>query len=101
MPDRYNKIEKIQINNVTTLRSFPDISPDELISDTDIFHKVTNSDRFDILAFTYYGDATKWWIIMLANGFSLPTDLTPGDVIRIPKSTTAAEALIKRKVNQG
>jgi hypothetical protein len=39
-------------------------------------HTVQASDRLDLLAFKYYGDATRWWQISDANpGFPFPTDL--------------------------
>src|SRR5262245_808884 len=39
-------------------------------------HTVHESDRIDLLAFKYYGDATKWWQIADANPqAALPTDL--------------------------
>lgn len=39
-------------------------------------HTVSEGDRLDLLAFKYYGDATKWWQIADANPqASLPSDL--------------------------
>ncbi len=38
-------------------------------------HTVTQSDRIDLLAYKYYGDAHKWWHICDANPtFPFPTD---------------------------
>lgn len=61
---------------------YPDIPRD--ISDTYVF--VTIGDRYDLLAQTYYGDSSLWWIISRANP-QLPSDtLCPraGEQIRIP-----------------
>jgi copper chaperone CopZ len=39
-------------------------------------HTIQDSDRLDLLAFKYYGDATKWWQISDTNAeVSFPTDL--------------------------
>ena len=39
-------------------------------------HTVNQTDRLDLLAHKYYGDARKWWLICDANPeFALPTDL--------------------------
>ena len=61
---------------------YPDIPRD--ISDTYVF--VTIGDRYDLLAQTYYGDSSLWWIISRANP-QLPSDtLYPraGEQVRIP-----------------
>jgi nucleoid-associated protein YgaU len=47
-------------------------------SDQDVI--VKQLDRLDILAFDYYNDATKWWIIARAN------NLPPGS-FRVPAGT--------------
>lgn len=31
------------------------------------FHTIVQGDRLDLLAYRYYGDASKWWIIADAN----------------------------------
>jgi hypothetical protein len=49
------------------------------------YHQVTASDRMDLLAFQYYGDARMWWHIADANPEVLFWGtLTPGQIIRIP-----------------
>ncbi len=64
---------------------YPDIPRDVL--DTYVF--VTVGDRYDLLAQTYYGNESLWWIISRANP-QLPSDtLYPraGEQIRIPSVT--------------
>lgn len=100
MSDRYSTLQQIKIDNITYLQTFPNISPEDIQSDNDIYHKVTSSDRFDLLAQKYYNDATKWWVIMLANRMALPTDLKNGLLIRIPISAKSVESIVKRKVNE-
>lgn len=54
-------------------------------TDNDYYITVTEGDRLDNLAFSFYGDATLWWIITSAN--NLPGDslyVSPGTQIRIP-----------------
>jgi len=57
-------------------------------SDRDIFIVTKSSDRFDNLAFKYYGDQTLWWVIAqanaLVNGHLIPG---PGIYLRIPDPT--------------
>lgn len=50
-------------------------------------HTVTQSDRIDLLAYKYYGDPKKWWLICDANPeVFFPLDLLeePGKRIIIP-----------------
>ena len=53
-------------------------------SDTYVY--VTDGDRYDTLALTYYKDASLWWIISIANATNIQNSLTPpiGAQIRIP-----------------
>jgi hypothetical protein len=49
------------------------------------YHQWTSSDRVDLLATQYYGDARMWWHIADANPEVMTWDeLTPGQIIRIP-----------------
>ena len=53
----------------------------------DIYVYVTEGDRYDVLAQTYYNDSTLWWVIARANATISPTDSLyplPGTQIRIP-----------------
>jgi hypothetical protein len=82
--NRYNGIEVVKnssgkryyANNI-----YPDIPPAE----DDIYVITTAGDRLDILANSYYGDVSLYWIIASAN--NLPGDsLVPplGQQLRIP-----------------
>ena len=55
-------------------------------SDTYVY--VTDGDRYDTLALTYYKDASLWWIISIANATNTQNSLTPliGAQIRIPSN---------------
>jgi len=69
---------------------YPEIPRD--FSDTYIF--VTDGDRYDTLALTYYGDASLWWIISIANEKKIQNSLTPpiGAQIRIPANPIPIQA---------
>jgi hypothetical protein len=56
-------------------------------SENDYYLTITDGDRLDTLAQSFYGDATLWWIISSAN--NLPGDsiyVTSGTQIRVPFS---------------
>jgi nucleoid-associated protein YgaU len=63
-------------------------SPSVAYSFTYISYMLTQYDRLDNLAQTYYGDPTQWWRIAQANPDVAMdwTSVTPGTVIRIPTS---------------
>ena len=49
----------------------------------DIFVQTHDGDRFDLLAFKYYGNPAMWWYIAKANNKSF-MNIEPGTIIRIP-----------------
>lgn len=57
---------------------------------SDIYVYVTDGDRYDTLALSYYGDSSLWWIISIANAKNTQNSLTPpiGTQIRIPANPT-------------
>jgi len=61
---------------------YPYIPPTE----NDIYVYTTDSDRYDTLANQYYGDASMWWIISIANSeYSQGSIFPPKNVqLRIP-----------------
>lgn len=49
------------------------------------YHTVVQSDRLDLLAYAYLGNAELWWRISAVNPeVFYPEDLVPGTVLRIP-----------------
>jgi len=73
--------------------------PDIPINIDDIKVRVKSTDRLDLLAFKYYGDAVLWWVIAVANDIELvQTQLNEGDVIRIPSPTYVQQTLFKGAV---
>lgn len=53
---------------------------------SDIYVYITRGDRYDLLASSYYGDSSLWWVIAKANPSQNFDSLTPniGSQIRIP-----------------
>jgi len=65
--------------------------PDVPLSVDDVYVYAEEGDRFDILALQYYGDASLWWVISIANE-KLPQNsyyLPLGTQIRIPQNVGA------------
>lgn len=53
-------------------------------SDGDIFIFTKQGDRFDLLAYKYYNDVTKWWIIAHANKIKGTMSVPLNTQLRIP-----------------
>ena len=63
---------------------YPKIRP----SDNDYYIITEQGDRFDLLAFKYYGDVSMWWIIAVANNINDASFFVePGIQLRIPANT--------------
>jgi nucleoid-associated protein YgaU len=60
--------------------------PNIPLSESDVYVITTVGDRLDSLAFSYYNDATLWWIIAMANNNATRGALypEPGTQLRIP-----------------
>ena len=54
------------------------------IENSDTFIRTRVGDRLDIMAHTFYGDTTLWWVIAKANGIRGKVALEPGKLLRIP-----------------
>ncbi len=79
--NRYKDIKKI--NNALKTVRFPSIP----VSSDDTVIVSRDSDRLDIIANTFYYDASLYWIIAIANNLGKGTlEIPPGTVIRIPSN---------------
>jgi hypothetical protein len=60
--------------------------PNIPLSESDVYVITTVGDRLDSLAYSYYNDATLWWIIAAANNNATKGALfpVPGTQLRIP-----------------
>ena len=64
------------------------------LSVDDTYIVTTSVERLDKLANTFYGDATKWWVIATANGLGKGTVLVPTDSrLRIPSITNVQQVI--------
>lgn len=62
----------------------------------DLRYQVMGGDRIDLLAFKFYGSASLWWVIAVANDMELvPTAFNVGDVLRIPSPRYVNQELFK------
>ena len=77
------KLDKSGVRVYTTTY-YPQIP----IEDSDTFIYTKDGDRFDTLAYKFYGDSTYWWIIAKANGIKGKVVLNIGDLIRIPSNVS-------------
>ena len=73
------------------------------ISPLDIYVYVTQGDRYDTLALTYYSDSSLWWIITRANPSQPFDSLYPnvGSQIRIPASSNTARIVAAYEMMNG
>lgn len=60
-------------------------------TDMALSYQVRTGDRLDALAFKFYRDARKWWLIADANPdvITLEQLLEPGRLLRIPRDRSA------------
>jgi len=82
---RYTNIPTKQSTNGKTIKSttkYPEIP----LSFNDTYVYTTIGDRFDTLAQTYYGNASLWWVISIANPQLTQNSYYPpiGTQLRIP-----------------
>jgi nucleoid-associated protein YgaU len=100
MKDRYRNIDITR--NEDNNRIYKSILLPEIkrrLGDTYIIGKST--DRLDLLANKYYGDARLWWIIAEANKLGKGSFAVPaGKQIRIPESPASIEALTNATQNR-
>tara|TARA_R110001592_G_scaffold99985_5_gene284263 strand:+ start:2940 stop:3302 length:363 start_codon:yes stop_codon:yes gene_type:complete len=75
---------------------YPSIALDSL----DIYVYTNRGDRYDLLAQSFYGDSSLWWIIARANTTQTPDSLIPevGAQIRIPYKDRLANIVSSYKL---
>jgi|SRR5690554_509107 len=80
--DKDKKIDPTKGTMIPTLRR-RDLT--EFHTKEAIVHVFQRGDRIDLLAYKYYGDAQKWWVIMDANTrYMTPWDIPVGANLIIP-----------------
>lgn len=84
MTDRYENIRIVKDAEGTrfyTNNFYPQTPPTE----QDLYVITVEEDRYDLLAFQYYGDTTLWWVIPSANSLDCDSLYPPvGIQLRIP-----------------
>jgi hypothetical protein len=91
--DRYNNIS-ITRQLETNIPMYVTVKyPSILLDSSDIYVYTTMGDRYDLLASSFYGDSSLWWIIKSANSNLSSDSLIPpaGIQIRIPSSFRISE----------
>lgn len=70
--------------------------PEPIDRDDDSFYTIRQGDRFDKLAYKFFGNTRLFWIIMLYNniGDALSIEEYIGTEIRIPSITTVRKVYI-------
>ena len=84
----YNRILKEKTTQKQYFEStiYPKVKP----TDNDTYIISTQSDRLDLLASKYYGNASYWWIISVANNLNdASLSIEPGRQLRIPSDINA------------
>jgi hypothetical protein len=84
--NRYNDPIILKTENTNRPYFKAKVYPDIPFSETDEYVITNVGDRLDSLAFSYYRDATLWWVISVANNNITKGALypTPGTQLRIP-----------------
>ena len=88
--NRYKKIDRYRTKDGKRYRTnaiYPNIPETE----NDIYVIAGAADRYDKLAFQYYGDSKLWWIIASSNNHQkAPLYPEPGQQLRIPANKALA-----------
>lgn len=95
--NRYSQIPtlKVQLENSSPIVYKTVKYPRITLDPQDIYVYITQGDRYDILAQTYYGDSSLWWIVKIANPSQDSSSLNPlaGSQIRIPSPNRISSIL--------
>jgi nucleoid-associated protein YgaU len=84
--DRYQNTDILKTANTNYPYYKGKFYPNIPLSEFDVYVITTVGDRLDNLAFSYYRDATLWWVIAAANNNATKGALypEPGTQLRIP-----------------
>ena len=86
MQSRYQNIPTTKLNITGSTyyetNTYPQIQP----TNNDYYVITTVDDRLDLIAYTYYQDASLWWVISAINNNSTVGSMfpIPGTQLRIP-----------------
>ena len=84
------RYDNVKVKDVEGRKSYKTTYYDKVPErNDDIYVQSTDGDRFDLLAFKYYGNPNLWWFIAKANNMKF-MNIEPGNIIRIPASYQSA-----------
>lgn len=86
----------------TSVKNPQDLYPGVTITDrdTDLFMEYGTEDKLELVAHEVYGDASLWWIIMLANPeYAMEYEIEPGETLRVPLPLNSVIAEIREQVS--
>ena len=101
--NRYSNLPTIKNRETRKTRYINIKYPGIPASSLDIYIFVTQGDRYDTLALTYYKDPSLWWIISRANPNQPFDSLYPkaGSQIRIPDSSNTISIVARYELMNG
>jgi hypothetical protein len=68
--------------------------------ETDLWMEYGTEDKLELVAHEVYGDASLWWIIMLANPeYAMEYEIEPGETLRVPLPLNSVITEIKNQVS--
>ena len=79
-----------------------DLYPEVTIADrdTDLYMEYGTEDKLELVAHEVYGDASLWWIIMLANPeYAMEYEIEPGETLRVPLPLNSVITEIREQVS--
>lgn len=84
--ERYSDATVLKTDNTNRPYYKGKFYPNVPLSENDYYIITTVGDRLDNIAYSYYGDATLWWVIAMANNNITKGALypAPGTQLRVP-----------------
>jgi len=88
---RYLRVADYSADTGEGSRSTLKATREPVQTETALTYQVREGDRLDLLAYKFYRDPRKWWLIADANPDCLAPEqmLVPGRVLTIPKDKAA------------
>ena len=85
------RYDNVKVKDVEGRKSYKTTYYDKVPErNDDIYVQSTDGDRFDLLAFKYYGNPNLWWFIAKVNNLTT-MNIPAGTSLRIPSRTEDAE----------
>jgi nucleoid-associated protein YgaU len=87
---RYLRVAEYSVDGAGGAQQKLKVTREPLAGEVALTYQVREGDRLDLLAFKFYRNARKWWLIADANSDCMAPEqlLTPGRMLIIPKDRT-------------